>query len=265
MDGEQRTRVTAAYRGWAESYDRLLRRTYSRVERAITRRHILEHLPEQPAARLLDLGGGDGRQAIALLAAGRAGSATILDLSEDMLALAARRAKRANAEIALLRADAAEVPAAAGRFDLVLALGGVLSHFLEPGPLLSEMRRLLRPSGRAVVSVDNLSVGVRTACREKDAPALRGLLSRGVAPIFHRRPFPFSVRFFTPDEIREALESAGFTIVSMIGKPVFTWFSGPKEVLSGPEVPARVELEWPFAADPRFWPYADQLELIVLR
>ncbi|MCU0727449.1 MAG: methyltransferase domain-containing protein [Planctomycetes bacterium] len=262
MDREQRERIMAAYRGWAGSYDRLLRRTYSRVERAITRRHLLERLPERPDASLLDLGGGDARQAIALLAAGRAGQAIVLDLSEDMLGLAARRAARAGAHVSLLRGDAAAIPILSRRFDLVLALGGVLSHFPEPGPVLSGMRRVLRPGGRIVVSVDNLSVGVRTACREKDAAALEGLLTRGVAAVFHRRPFPFPVRFFTPGEIRSAVEDAGFRIESMIGKPVFTWFAGPKEVLSGPEVPERVELEWPFARDPRFWPYADQLELV---
>ena len=264
MADDRRDRIVAAYRQWAESYDRLMRRTYQRVERAITRRHLLAYLPERnDDATLVDVGGGDARQAIPLLAAGRAGRAVVVDLSGDMLSLAAQRSARAGARVDLVRGDAAELPMPRASCDVALLLGGVLSHGGDPTAALAEMRRVLRRGGYAAISVDNLSVGVRTACRERDPVVLDALLRRGIAAAFHQVPFPIPVRFFTPDEIRNAVERAGFTILSMIGKPVFTHFGGPSEVLSAPEVEPRVDLEWPFVTEPRYWPFADQIELIV--
>ena len=70
------------------------------------------------------------------------------------------------------------------------------------------------------------------------------------------------MHFFTPDEFLAGLHAAGLEVISLIGKPVFTHFLKPGEVLSADEVEERVEMAMPFVADPGFLPYADQLEAI---
>lgn len=262
MKSEHRRRVAAAYRGWSASYDRLMRRTYHRVERAITRDHLLGLLPEAPGGLLLDAGGGDGAHSFPLLREGRAARGVLLDLSPEMLDLARRRVSRREAPVALVRGDVGELPFPDGTFDVSLCLGGVLSHCPDHGRALDELMRVTRPGGRLAVSVDNLAVGIRTACRARDPAALAALLERGAAPVFHHPSFPFEVRFFTPEELGRELVSRGAEVLSLIGKPVFTQFLAPREVLSGPEVAPRVELERPFLGDPRFLPFADQLEAV---
>jgi len=257
--------VEQAYAKWAESYDRLMRRTYQRVERAISRAHILKHLPTAPQATLLDAGGGDAIRAVELLDAERAGSALVLDLSMDMLRLARKRTGWTEAPVELARGDLSRLPLADGAFDVTISLGGAVSHCEEFGAALSELSRVTRPGGHVVVSVDGRAVAIRTATRARNPEQLRSILDHGSARLFHHRRFPFSVHFFTPDEFREQLSAAGLTVISLIGKPVFTHYLKPGEVLSGDEVETRVKMAMPFVADPGYLPYADQLEAVCER
>ncbi len=262
MDRGQRERVERAYAEWAGCYHRLMRRTYHRVERAISRAHLGRHLPRNPRARLLDAGGGDGEWCRWALAEERAGSAVLVDLSPAMLSLARRRGARGGRDPVLLRGDVGNLPVPRNAFDLAFALGGVLSHLLDPGRALEEIVRAVRPGGRIVVSVDGRVVGLRTARDARLPGPLREILRGRAVPLFHHHPFPFPVRFFSPDELRAAVEAAGVEIVSMIGKPVFTRFLAPEEPLTEEELAERVALEMAFVADPGFLPYADQIEVI---
>jgi len=265
MSREHREKVEQAYAQWAASYDRLMRRTYQRVERAISKAHLLDRLPLSPDALLLDAGGGDAIRAVELLKANRAGAAVVLDLSADMLRLARKRVGWTGAAIELLRGDLTALPFPDEAFDLTISLGGAISHCREFRGAIAELSRVTRPGGAVVVSVDSRAVAVRTATRARDPKLLRGVLEDGCARLFHHRSFPFRVHFFTPDEFREELRAAGLKVFSLIGKPVFTHYLKPGEVLSGGEVQERVELAMPFVADPVFLPYADQLEAVCCR
>jgi len=262
MSLEHRQEVERAYAEWAASYGRLMRRTYQRVERAISRAHLLEHLPTAPESRLLDAGGGDAIRAVELIEADRATKAVVIDVSPDMLRLAKKRVGWTGADIELARGDLTRLPFRDAKFDLTISLGGAISHCREVSRALAELSRVTRPGGHVVVSVDCRAVAVRTATRARDPDLLRAVLDGGSARLFHHRRFPFEVHFFSPDEFTESLHAAGLEVVSLIGKPVFTHFLKPGEVLSEDEVRERVEMARPFVADPGFLPYADQLEAI---
>ncbi|RFU41749.1 methyltransferase domain-containing protein [Actinomadura logoneensis] len=100
--------------------------------------------------RILDAGCGSGPLTAALRA--RGADVTGIDASAGMVALARRRLGE---DAALHVADLRDpLPFADGAFDDVVA--SLVLHYLEDwGPTLAETRRVLRPGGRLLVSVDH--------------------------------------------------------------------------------------------------------------
>ena len=96
----------------------------------------------------LDLGCGTGRHALWL--AERGGRVTAVDFSEGMLVQARR--KPGAAAVRFLRHDlATPLPFPEGAFDLAVS-GLVLEHLEDLPGFFRELRRVLRPGGRAVLS-----------------------------------------------------------------------------------------------------------------
>ncbi|MFF4425085.1 class I SAM-dependent methyltransferase [Streptomyces sp. NPDC001549] len=100
--------------------------------------------------RILDAGCGSGPLTAALR--DRGAVVTGIDASAGMLALARRRLGEG---VALHVADLRDrLPFADGAFDDVIA--SLVLHYLEDwGPALAELRRVLRPGGRLIASVDH--------------------------------------------------------------------------------------------------------------
>ncbi|MFB7110802.1 class I SAM-dependent methyltransferase [Streptomyces sp. NPDC056291] len=100
--------------------------------------------------RILDAGCGSGPLSAALR--DRGAVVTGVDASAGMLALARRRLGN---DVALHLADLSDpLPFDDGAFDDVVA--SLVLHYLEDwGPTLAEIRRVLRPGGRLIASVDH--------------------------------------------------------------------------------------------------------------
>ena len=102
----------------------------------------------RPGDRVLDVACGGG---YLLMEAERAG----LDAHGiDIAQAAIDRAKRFAPKATLVRGDAEALPYDEASFDIVTCLGS-LEHFLSPPKALEEMRRVLKPDGRAVIVVPN--------------------------------------------------------------------------------------------------------------
>ncbi len=114
------------------------------VEAAAWRAALLRLLPP-PGARVLDAGAGTG--AISLLLAELGYQVTALDLSEQMLDRARRKAESRGVELAFVIGPVEEPPA--GPFDAVVERH-VLWTTLDPGSALSAWRRVA-PGGRLVL------------------------------------------------------------------------------------------------------------------
>jgi SAM-dependent methyltransferase len=109
--------------------------------------HLLRYAP--PGARVLEVGAGSGRDSAAL--ARRGARVVLLDSSAAALDLADRNPGGFRGR-SLVLGDAVASPFIDGIFDVVFHQG-LMEHFRDPGMLLRENRRLLKPEGILLVDV----------------------------------------------------------------------------------------------------------------
>lgn len=105
----------------------------------------------KPGESVLDVGCGTGSLAIA---AKRSGGARVtgIDASPEMIARAARKARRAGAEVGFQVATVESLPFPDDSFDVVLST--LMMHHLPRGArenAAREIRRVLKPGGRVLV------------------------------------------------------------------------------------------------------------------
>ncbi len=111
-------------------------------------------------ARILEVGCGGGH----VLSCFADAELTGLDVSAVMLDKARRRL--ANCKVTLIKGQLDKAGLEDASFDVVICTE-VLEHVVDPEGVLSEMRRVLRPGGRAVISFpnDRLINSVKAAVR----------------------------------------------------------------------------------------------------
>jgi len=107
--------------------------------------------------RLLEVGCGTGRFTVPLALAGH--RITAFDVSEKMLAVAARKAREAGAadRVAFKIGDIENIDEADGAFDGVFT-NAVIRHFPDPDKSIAELSRVARRSGVVVFDFLNLPV-----------------------------------------------------------------------------------------------------------
>jgi SAM-dependent methyltransferase len=169
---------------------------------------VLEALALAETDRVLDVGCGSGRTVERAAAAVPRGHVAGVDLSDEMLRLAAKRCRSSIAagRVELRRGDAGALPYDAGSFDKILSVH-TLYFWTDPPAVLRELRRVLAPRGRLVL-----------AFRPKED-------ARFVAD------FPASVyRFHSADEVAGMLFDTGFERVTSTadgtGVAMVTAFAG---------------------------------------
>jgi malonyl-CoA O-methyltransferase len=165
--------VRTGYDGWAAVYDHDAN-PMPVLEEPLVRAAVGD--PRGLAA--LDLGCGTGRHALWLAKAGAA--VTAVDFSEGMLA-EARRKPGAEAIRFLVHDLHEPLPLPAAGFDLVVS-GLVLEHLRDLAAFFGEMRRLLRPGGRAVVSAMHPAMWLRGAQARFTDPASGEVIQPGSYP-----------------------------------------------------------------------------------
>jgi ubiquinone/menaquinone biosynthesis C-methylase UbiE len=130
------------YRLWAPGYDKMMDRYF-----VSGRRRAIELAAMQPGERVLLVGVGTGTD-LTLLPEGV--HATGVDLSPDMLAVAAKKIPIPGRDIDLKICDAQALPFDAASFDCIV-LDLILCVVPEPHLCLAEALRVLKPEGRIVI------------------------------------------------------------------------------------------------------------------
>jgi demethylmenaquinone methyltransferase/2-methoxy-6-polyprenyl-1,4-benzoquinol methylase len=131
--------------------------TYDRVNRIVSlgqderwRKSVARHLPLKVHLEVLDLATGTGDQIGALLKENHSIHRAIgIDLADEMLALA-RKKFASRKGIEFIHADAQHLPFKDASFDAATFSFGI-RNVEEPLKALQEMRRVLKPKGRALI------------------------------------------------------------------------------------------------------------------
>ena len=213
---------------WGSSY-RLIASEKWKAKSAAMGRDVTDALVEyarpKSGMNVLDLASGTGEPAISLASrVGFEGHVTALDLSSDLLAIAAERAQqRGLKNFSTQQADAHQLPFPDQSFDLVTSRFGVM-FFQDCERALREVKRVLKPGARACFLAwgpfeqPYWSSTIGVVVNHVGGPA--------IAP---GGPDPF--RFCNPGSLSSVMRKAGFGNVKEETRTVpWTWPGTAEEV-----------------------------------
>lgn len=150
--------------------------------------------------RVLDLGCGSGRNFIKIK-----GVIYGVDFSQKMLDLAKKKAEKIEANVTLIKSQAYKLEFKDNYFDKALFIATLhcIDTKLKRKKAVKELFRVLKPRGKAIISVWN-----KDSKRWKNKPREK-LVSWNVGDTKVWRYY----YLFSPDELKELLQSVGFKIV----------------------------------------------------
>ena len=164
------------------------------------RADILEVLPVDAGARILEIGCGLGSTGEAALASGRAGFYCGVELDEKAAATAAKRLSQVHCD----NVEKIDLDLLGRDYD-VLIMSEVLEHLVDPWGVLAALMPLMKRGGQVFASSPNVSH--------------HGVLRALLAGRFDYQPFGVMdrthLRWFTPATYRDMFEQAGFRTVSV--------------------------------------------------
>jgi len=198
---ESRLQLRVQRYGWDKAADRYEGYWAAQLKPAQDR--LLEIAALRAGERVLDVACGTGLITFpAAAAVGPHGSIVASDISDRMVErIEATAAARGFANITARRAHAGESSFEAGSFDAVLC-GLGLMYVPEPLAALREMRRVLKPGGRAVAAV----WGARSQCGWAEIfPIVDRRVESDVCPMFFQ--------LGSGENLRAHMEQAGFAQV----------------------------------------------------
>jgi SAM-dependent methyltransferase len=210
---------------------------------------LVAYADPQPKMRVLDLASGTGEPAITIAKRiAPTGQVTALDLSSDLLAIAAARARQGSlTNFTIQQADAHQLPFPDEQFDLATSRFGVM-FFADTQRALSELRRVLKPGARACFAVWG----------SKDQPYFAstiGVVHRQVGGPFLESNGPDPFRFSRPGSLSEALTQGGFSNVHEETRTVpWTWPGPPEEAWEQQRAIATPFLAMFNRVPPEAWP-----------
>lgn len=178
------------------------------------RADFVSRLPADPEASILEIGCGTGATGALALAEGRCGRYVGVELFEK----AAAEARQVLTEVVTGNVEAMAFDWQPASFD-ALILSEVLEHLVEPGRVVRDLARFVRPGGLVMASSPNIA---HWRVVREIAAGRFNLADKGVFDRTH-------LRWFTPSTFSAMFEDAGFRI-EWLG-PV-TPFSRRTEMLS---------------------------------
>lgn len=184
---------------------------------------LVDYAQPTPGMKVLDLASGTGEPAISLASrVGSHGQVTALDLSADLLEIAAGRARaRGLTNFKTQPADAQSLPFPDESFHLATSRFGIM-FFPDPVLALRELRRVLLPGARACF----LAWG---SFEQPYWQSMMGVVHRHVGGPLLAPGGPDPFKFAAPGSLSEVLRKAGFTAIDEETKTLPWCWPGPVE------------------------------------
>lgn len=201
---------------------RALEAIYVTPDMVAQRGAVLAALDPRPGERVLDLGSGPGLLAAAVAErVGARGAITGIDVSADMIAIAAgRQLTQGAARPTFREGSVSDLPFTDGAFDAAVSTQ-VYEYVEDMAGALREVARVLRPGGRLVVlDTDWDSV----VWRSSDDARMARVLAAWDAHLVHR---------CLPRELPELLRAAGFDVARVAVVPVLNVGYDPQTYSAG--------------------------------
>jgi 2-polyprenyl-3-methyl-5-hydroxy-6-metoxy-1,4-benzoquinol methylase len=161
------------------------------------RADYIQDLPDNPQARILELGCGAGATGALALSRGKCGAYVGVELVPEQAALAADRLTAVHVGAI----EDVDLPYAPGSFDALIC-SEVLEHLVDPEAVVARLVRLLRPGGLVFASSPNIShhLIIRSLIFGRFDYADQGVMDRT------------HLRWFTPRSFRRLFEGAGVAV-----------------------------------------------------
>lgn len=164
------------------------------------RRDMIAELPDDPGARILELGCGEGDTGALALSEGKAGHYVGLEIHQP----SAQIARTKLSEVHIGNVEAMPLPFEAHQFD-ALIVSEVFEHLVDPWRIARTLGSFVRPGGLILASSPNISH------YKVILHLMRGawdLEDSGVMDRTH-------LRWFTPKTYSELCEQANFEVVRL--------------------------------------------------
>ena len=156
-------------------------------------------------AKVLEIAPGPGFFAIELAKVGKY-QITGLDISKTFVDIAKRNARQEHVEVDFRQGNASAMPLSEGSFDFVLCRAA-FKNFSDPVGALREMRRVLKPEGRALV------IDLRKDVGKKSLDSyIRGLKAGALNAFMMKWTFRLMLipRAYTKQQFQNFIVESGF-------------------------------------------------------
>ena len=205
----------------------------------ISQENLHPYLPEQPY-RILDIGGGNGRTAIAYAKLGQ--KITLLDTSAEMLSAAQHYARQAEVseQIEFHQADLVEIPALfdENTFDVILC-HNVLAYVDDIAEAIRAICHCLQANGiLSLISMNRYSEAYREILQQLNPQAAIDNLA---AKTYTSVVFNTSIKLYSADDIIELLRAEGFSVLGQYGVRCVSDYIPDNEIKEDPAFFAQLE------------------------
>jgi SAM-dependent methyltransferase len=175
----------------------------------------LRLIPDLDGCDVLEIGCGRGDFTIEL--ARRFPGARIIGVDFSPAAIDVAKTRQRDATVSFSVADAQDLPFADGSFDWILTCE-CFEHVPSPARMARQMRRVLRPGGRFVLTTENYLNGMMLSWLNSSVTGRPFNSGSGVQPLEHFFVFPY---------VPVVLRRAGLTVTHMESNH-FQWLLLPR-------------------------------------
>jgi S-adenosylmethionine-dependent methyltransferase len=211
---------------------------WGRLRYRVTAANLGRHLPERPL-HILDLGGGNGRDAVPLAKQGH--TVTVLDFSAEMLANGRQLAEAEGVQVTFQEGDVRQLVDyfAAAAFEVVLC-HNVLQYVGEAiTAVLQAIHHVLKPDGLLSLIITNPYAEVYTqALREHDLEAALAAVDSRTRYV---TTFEATITRHTDEALREMLQTAEFTLLHQYGIRALCDFIADNDLKYDPDFYEKLE------------------------